>query len=165
MVDPVLFVSRVLHSAGIDRTVKFSRTAGSGWRSLATILVTPDRCRTDARRPSVLAVARHLLTCRSERPKAESGGRMALEIKSIDSLVGTPMSYSYAVKAGPWVFLTGHEAIDWGTGTIDASVSGPAVGFRPMASATRAAARRPPCCAGRRMCCASAGLTCRKRSG
>ena len=51
---------------------------------------------------------------------------MALEIKSVDGLVGTPISYAYAVKAGPWVFLTGHEAFDWRTGTIDASVNGPA---------------------------------------
>ena len=59
-----------------------------------------------------MAVACYLLTCRSERPKAESGERMALEIKSVDNLVGTPISYAYAVKAGPWVFLTGHEAFD-----------------------------------------------------
>jgi hypothetical protein len=45
---------------------------------------------------------------------------MALEIKSIDSLVGAPMSYAYALKAGPCVFLTGHEVFDWGTGKIDA---------------------------------------------
>ena len=51
---------------------------------------------------------------------------MALEIKSVDGLVGTPISYAYAVKAGPWVFLTGHEAFDWRTGTIDPSVNGPA---------------------------------------
>jgi hypothetical protein len=50
---------------------------------------------------------------------------MALEIKSVDGLVGTPISYAYAVRAGPWVFLTGHEAFDWRTGTIDASVNGP----------------------------------------
>ena len=49
---------------------------------------------------------------------------MALEIKSVDSLVGTPVSYAYAVKAGPWLFLTGHEAFDWRTGAIDASVRG-----------------------------------------
>ena len=71
-------------------------------------------------------MAYHLLTCRSKRPKAESGGHIALEIKSVDGLVGTPISYAYAVKAGPWVFLTGHEAFDWRTGTIDASVNGPA---------------------------------------
>ncbi len=51
---------------------------------------------------------------------------MTLEIKSIDGLAGTPISYAYAVKAGPWVFLTGHEAFDWRTGTIDASVRRPA---------------------------------------
>jgi hypothetical protein len=31
---------------------------------------------------------------------------MALEIKSIDGLVGTPISYAYAVKAGPWQAVT-----------------------------------------------------------
>ena len=28
-----------------------------------------------------------------------------LEVKSIDRLLGTPVSYAYAVKAGPWIFL------------------------------------------------------------
>ena len=107
-----------------------------------------------------MAVARYLLTCRSERPKAESGERMALEIKSVDSLVGTPISYAYAVKAGPWVFLTGHEAFDWRTGTIDASVSGPA-GF--PAYGTRHPSRREADLVLRRMTdvLRDTGLTCR----
>jgi len=50
---------------------------------------------------------------------------MSLEIKSVNNLVGAPISYAYAVKAGPWIFLTGHEAFDWETGKIDAHVSGP----------------------------------------
>src|SRR3954470_22749352 len=50
---------------------------------------------------------------------------MALEVKSVD-LLGMPVAYACAVKAGPWVFLTGHEAFDWETGEVDASVSGPA---------------------------------------
>lgn len=50
---------------------------------------------------------------------------MALEVKSIEKLLGTPVPYAYAVKAGPWVFLTGHEAYDWQTGTVDAAVTGP----------------------------------------
>jgi enamine deaminase RidA (YjgF/YER057c/UK114 family) len=29
------------------------------------------------------------------------------------------------VKAGPWLFLTGHEAYDWRTGMVDEAVSGP----------------------------------------
>lgn len=47
-------------------------------------------------------------------------------VRGVDNLVGAPVSYAYAVKAGPWVFLTGHEAFDWHTGAIDAAVSGPA---------------------------------------
>ena len=50
---------------------------------------------------------------------------MKLEVKSVASLLGTPVSYAYAVKAGPWLFLTGHEAWDWRTGAIDETVAGP----------------------------------------
>ena len=50
---------------------------------------------------------------------------MKLEVKSVASLLGTPVSYAYAVKAGPWLFLTGHEAFDWRTGAIDEAVAGP----------------------------------------
>jgi enamine deaminase RidA (YjgF/YER057c/UK114 family) len=50
---------------------------------------------------------------------------MTLEVKSVASLLGTPVSYAYAVKAGPWLFLTGHEAFDWRTGAIDGTVAGP----------------------------------------
>ena len=50
---------------------------------------------------------------------------MPLEVRSVKQLLGTPVPYAYAVKAGPWLFLTGHEAYDWRTGMIDESVSGP----------------------------------------
>ena len=50
---------------------------------------------------------------------------MPLEVKSVD-LLGMPVPYACGVKAGPWIFLTGHEAFDWETGKTDASVSGPA---------------------------------------
>jgi enamine deaminase RidA (YjgF/YER057c/UK114 family) len=49
----------------------------------------------------------------------------ALEVKSVDNLLGTPVAYAYAVKAGPWIFLTGHEAFDFVVGVPD-EVSGPA---------------------------------------
>ena len=48
-----------------------------------------------------------------------------LEVKSVPNLLGTPVSYAYAVKAGPWIFLTGHEAFDFETGIAEA-VAGPA---------------------------------------
>jgi enamine deaminase RidA (YjgF/YER057c/UK114 family) len=46
-----------------------------------------------------------------------------VEVKSVD-LLGMPVSYAYAVKAGPWIFLTGHEAFDFESG-IPEAVAGP----------------------------------------
>ena len=48
-----------------------------------------------------------------------------LEVRSVPNLLGTPVSYAYAVKAGPWIFLTGHEAFDFESG-IPEEVAGPA---------------------------------------
>jgi hypothetical protein len=39
-------------------------------------------------------------------------------------LVGSPVNYAYAVKAGPWVFLNGHEAFDFEHG-LSPEVEGP----------------------------------------
>jgi enamine deaminase RidA (YjgF/YER057c/UK114 family) len=50
---------------------------------------------------------------------------MSFDVKSVDNLVGTPVPYAYAVRAGPWLFLTGHEAFDWRTGMADEAVAGP----------------------------------------
>src|SRR3954466_11063503 len=47
-----------------------------------------------------------------------------IEVKAVDNLLGTPFPYAYAVKAGPWLFLTGHEAVDFTSGT-PAEVAGP----------------------------------------
>jgi enamine deaminase RidA (YjgF/YER057c/UK114 family) len=47
-----------------------------------------------------------------------------LEVKEIRHLLGTSLPYASAVKAGPWIFLTGHEAFDFATGTAD-EVAGP----------------------------------------
>ena len=48
----------------------------------------------------------------------------ALEAKAVEHLVGAGVPYAYAVKAGPWIFLTGHEAFDFATGVTEA-VAGP----------------------------------------
>ena len=50
---------------------------------------------------------------------------MSFEVRSVENLLGTPVPYAYAVKAGPWLFLTGHEAYHWRTGMVDEAVSGP----------------------------------------
>jgi enamine deaminase RidA (YjgF/YER057c/UK114 family) len=39
-----------------------------------------------------------------------------LEVRSVDGLAGTAIPYAYAVKAGQWLFLTGHEAFDFASG-------------------------------------------------
>src|SRR5216683_7163121 len=49
---------------------------------------------------------------------------VVLDVRSVENLLGTSVRYAYAVKAGPWVFLTGHEAYDWQTGMTD-EVAGP----------------------------------------
>jgi enamine deaminase RidA (YjgF/YER057c/UK114 family) len=47
-----------------------------------------------------------------------------LEVKSVANLLRTPVSCAYAVKAGPWIFLNGHEAFDFERG-IPEEVAGP----------------------------------------
>jgi enamine deaminase RidA (YjgF/YER057c/UK114 family) len=47
-----------------------------------------------------------------------------LEVKAVEHLLGTSVPYAYAVKAGPWIFLTGHEAFDFAAGITEA-VAGP----------------------------------------
>ena len=36
-----------------------------------------------------------------------------IEVRSVEGLAGSAVPYAYAVKAGPWLFLTGHEAFDF----------------------------------------------------
>jgi enamine deaminase RidA (YjgF/YER057c/UK114 family) len=48
----------------------------------------------------------------------------ALEVKSVERLAGSSMSYAYAIKAGPFVFLNGHEAFDFEHG-LAPEVEGP----------------------------------------
>jgi hypothetical protein len=47
-----------------------------------------------------------------------------LQVRSVPNLLGTPVSYAYLVKAGPWIFLTGHEAFDFERG-VPEEVAGP----------------------------------------
>jgi enamine deaminase RidA (YjgF/YER057c/UK114 family) len=49
----------------------------------------------------------------------------AIEVRSVESLAGTGVPYAYAVKAGQWIFLTGHEAFDFASG-LAPEVEGPA---------------------------------------
>jgi enamine deaminase RidA (YjgF/YER057c/UK114 family) len=48
----------------------------------------------------------------------------SIEIRSVAGLAGSAVPYAYAVKAGPWLFLTGHEAFDFAAGAAP-EVEGP----------------------------------------
>jgi enamine deaminase RidA (YjgF/YER057c/UK114 family) len=48
-----------------------------------------------------------------------------IEVRSVDALAASGVAYAYAVKAGPWLFLTGHEAFDFAAGAAP-EVEGPA---------------------------------------
>jgi len=48
-----------------------------------------------------------------------------IEVRAVEHLAGSGVAYAYAVKAGPWLFLTGHEAFDFAAGGA-ADVEGPA---------------------------------------
>src|ERR1700747_3757305 len=48
----------------------------------------------------------------------------ALTVKAVERLAGSGTRFAYAVKAGPWVFLNGHEAFDFERG-VAAEVEGP----------------------------------------
>src|SRR5262245_46260588 len=48
----------------------------------------------------------------------------ALTVKSVERLAGSGASFAYAVKAGPWIFLNGHEAFDFERG-LAPEVEGP----------------------------------------
>ena len=43
-----------------------------------------------------------------------------LEVKSVEHLLGSGVPYAYAVKAGSWIFLTGHEGFDFDAGITEA---------------------------------------------
>jgi len=40
------------------------------------------------------------------RAKIREGAMAMLEVKSVLNLLGTPVSYAYAVTAGPWIGVT-----------------------------------------------------------
>src|SRR5262245_19009161 len=52
-------------------------------------------------------------------------GVTMLEVKSYPNLLGTQVSYAYAIKAAPRIFLTCHDGYAWHSGRIDISISGP----------------------------------------
>src|SRR5262245_14363379 len=61
----------------------------------------------------------------AQASQAAGGAATALTVKSVGRLAGSSTGYAYAFKAGPWIFLTGHEAFDFERGPAP-EVDGPA---------------------------------------
>ena len=55
---------------------------------------------------------------------ARAATASASTVKAVKNLAGSTMSFAYAVKAGPWIFLNGHEAFDFERG-LAPEVEGP----------------------------------------
>ena len=53
-----------------------------------------------------------------------SGAAAAPVVKAAERVAGSAVNHAYAVKAGPWVFLNGHEAYDFEKG-LAPEVEGP----------------------------------------
>src|SRR5437868_5961777 len=49
-----------------------------------------------------------------------AGGAAGITMRTAEHLVGSGVNYAYAVKAGPFVFLNGHEGYDFEAGVIPA---------------------------------------------
>src|SRR6516225_5171957 len=60
----------------------------------------------------------------------------AITVKST-RLVGSAINYAYAVKAGPWVFLNGHEAFDFERGRAGGGRAARQPSGRPASAAAR----------------------------
>ena len=86
---------------------------------------------------------------------------MVLDVKSVDRLLVTRVP-CLCHQSGLWIFLTGHEAYDWETGTSD-EVTGPP-GF-PLHAATAATVRAISFCGGCVVSWANSAPTCRMPSG
>ncbi len=53
-------------------------------------------------------------------PAVPSVGSSAITVRTTEHLVGSAVNHAYAVKAGPFVFLNGHEGFDFAAGVTPA---------------------------------------------
>src|SRR5215468_5080779 len=72
---------------------------------------------------AIAAASGRVQLAQAAAPRA-AGASTTLTVKSVERLAGSATSYAYAVKAGPFVFLNGHEAYDFERG-LAPEVEGP----------------------------------------
>jgi enamine deaminase RidA (YjgF/YER057c/UK114 family) len=78
---------------------------------------------TSAGVASVLAP--HTALARASAPAASSAPDAAITIRTTEHLIGGAVNHAYAVKAGPFVFLNGHEGFDFAAGVVPAVAGAP----------------------------------------
>jgi len=100
-----------------------ARTAG------AAALISPAAAQT-----SSSAVGNFQVAQAPSAKTAPGGTASDIRVRAAERLAASTTNFAYAVKAGPWIFLNGHEAFDFEKG-IAAEVQGPAA--NPLAG-------RPP---------------------
>ncbi len=89
--------------------------------TLAGAAVLPPAMAAQARELSPMV---QLAQANPQGPSASAAPASALTVKSAERLAGSATSFAYAVKAGPWIFLNGHEAYDLERG-LAPEVEGP----------------------------------------
>jgi enamine deaminase RidA (YjgF/YER057c/UK114 family) len=78
---------------------------------------------TSAGVASVLAP--HTALAQASPPAASSASDAAVTIRTTEHLIGGAVNHAYAVKAGPFVFLNGHEGFDFAAGVVPAVAGAP----------------------------------------
>jgi enamine deaminase RidA (YjgF/YER057c/UK114 family) len=78
---------------------------------------------TSAGVASVLAP--HTALAQASPPAASSASDAAVTIRTTEHLIGGAVNHAYAVKAGPFVFLNGHEGFDFAAGVVPGVAGAP----------------------------------------
>jgi enamine deaminase RidA (YjgF/YER057c/UK114 family) len=103
------------HGKAIDRRGFVTGAALAGATAVAS---------TVAAKAAAPAGAPNVRLAQAGTSAPTAGAPSGITVKAVDRLAGSSVSYAYAVKAGPWIFLNGHEAYDFEKG-LAAEVEGP----------------------------------------
>jgi hypothetical protein len=70
-------------------------------------------------------LAPHAALGQTSAPAVPSAPGSAVTVRTAERLVGSAVNHAYAVKAGPFVFLNGHEGYDFAAGVVPAVAGAP----------------------------------------
>jgi enamine deaminase RidA (YjgF/YER057c/UK114 family) len=70
-------------------------------------------------------LAPHTTLAQAQAPIVSSAPDAAITVHTTEHLVGSAVNQAYAVKAGPFVFLNGHEGFDFTAGVVPAVAGAP----------------------------------------